>query len=226
VNSVELGVIVAILSTAIGVGLAFVSLKTRWRGRRVVEAVATLPIGLPPVVFSAAILITVISVPGLSQFYGTIVPVIIADVVVTLPFAMRVLSGALITVQNDLLEASSASGAGLSRTLRSVLVPLLLPAIANSAIFVFVRSFLQLGAIVFLVTPGYNLLPTEIFNYWGTGSYGAVDALNVISVVIPLAVLLVVFAAREAVRRVTWRRRDAAPAYVALSNARVAGDTP
>jgi hypothetical protein len=36
----------------------------------------------------------------------------------------------------------------------------------------------------------------------------------------------VVFTAREAVRRVPRRRRDAAPAYAALANAQMAGDTP
>lgn len=189
-HSLYLSVLVAIACVIVAATLSFVSLKTNWRGRRVVEVIATLPIGLPPVVFSAALLITVLSVPGFVQLYGTIVPLVVADVVVTLPFAIRVITGALISIQSSLLEASAASGAGMARTLRKILVPLLLPAAGNAAVLVFVRSFLQLGAVVFLITPSFNLLPTTIFALWGTGQYGQVSALNVVSVVLPIVVLL------------------------------------
>ena len=191
-NSVELALIVSVVTVVLGITLSFVALKTRIRGRRVVEVIATMPIGLPPVVFSAALLITVLSIPGFVTLYGTIVPLVIACVVVNLPFAIRVLTGAVIAIQNQLLEASYASGAGTMRTVGRILVPLLLPAAGNAALLVFVNSLLQLGAVVFLITPSFNLLPTTIFSLWGTGNFGLVNALNVVSVAVPVALLGIV----------------------------------
>ena len=49
-NSVELALIVSVVTVVLGITLSFVALKTRIRGRRVVEVIATMPIGLPPVV--------------------------------------------------------------------------------------------------------------------------------------------------------------------------------
>jgi iron(III) transport system permease protein len=190
----------------VATALAFVALKTKWRGRRIVEVVATLPIGVPPVVFSAALLITLFSVPGFVSLYGTIVPLVVADVVVTLPFAIRVISGALISIQNSLLEASAASGASGARTMRKIVLPLLLPAATNAAMLVYIRSFLQLGAVVFLITPSFNLLPTQIFSTWGVGQYGIVSALNVLSVLLPMAVFALALGVRAAVQAGSRRR--------------------
>jgi iron(III) transport system permease protein len=214
-NSLYLSLVVAIVCVLVASALSFVALKTTWRGRRIVEVIATLPIGLPPVVFSAALLITVLSVPGFVQLYGTIVPLVVADVVVTLPFAIRVITGALISIQGSLLEASAASGAGMFRTMRKILVPLLLPAATNAGVLVYVRSFLQLGAVVFLITPSFNLLPTTIFSLWGTGNYGMVSALNVVSVVLPMLVFLLALAIRRGVRAGTSRiTREPVPTTV------------
>jgi iron(III) transport system permease protein len=202
-NSVQLALIVSIVTVILGIALSFVALKTRMRGRRVVEVIATMPIGLPPVVFSAALLITVLSIPGFVSLYGTIVPLVIACVVVNLPFAIRVLTGAVIAIQNQLLEASAASGAGTLRTVGRILVPLLLPAAGNAALLVFVNSLLQLGAVVFLITPSFNLLPTTIFSLWGTGNFGLVNALNVVSVMVPVALLAAAAVLRVLIRLTT-----------------------
>ena len=212
-NSVELALIVAAVTVVVGTTLSFVALKTKLRGRRVVEVIATMPIGLPPVVFSAALLVTVLSVPGFVTLYGTIVPLVIACVVVNLPFAIRVLTGAVIAIQNQLLEASAACGAGVIRTVTRILVPLLLTAAGNAALIVFVNSLLQLGAVVFLITPSFDLLPTTIFSLWGTGNFGLVNALNVVAVMVPVALLVIAALLRVVLRYASGRmnRRIIAP---------------
>ncbi|WP_460846042.1 ABC transporter permease [Phytohabitans suffuscus] len=196
-SSLVLASAVAVLTTGAALLLSFVAFKTRLRLRRAVEAIATVPVALPPVVFSVSLLITVLFVPGLVVAYGTDVPLVIASVIVFLPFAMRIIASATIQVGDELLEASRVSGARWLRSMVTVMVPLLGVAITNAAIFVFVQSFRELGAVVLLISPSQILLPVKIFSSWEEGEVTSVAVLNVLSAVIPLAVLVVVFSARR-----------------------------
>jgi iron(III) transport system permease protein len=209
-SSLALATVVAVLTTGAALLLSFVAFKTRMRLRRAVEAIATIPVALPPLVFSVSLLITVLFVPGLVVAYGTNLPIVIASVIVFLPFAMRIIAGATIQVGDELLEASRVSGARWLRSMATVMVPLLGVAITNAVIFVFVQSFRELGAVVLLISPSQILLPVKIFSSWEEGEVTSVAVLNVLSAVIPLVVLVVVFgirrligAARRARARVT-----------------------
>src|SRR5262249_39015597 len=147
-----------------------------------------------------------LSIPGLRQFYNTPVLLIIGLVIVFLPFALRIVSGSVISINNEVLEASRASGAGTLRTLRSILTPLLLPALASAAGVVFVLSFRELGAVALVVPPGQGLIMTQTFTLWFSGRYGAVQALNVLAFLITAGVLVLTLAATRVLRRVVSRR--------------------
>jgi iron(III) transport system permease protein len=187
-DSFIVGALVAVVTLAVALLLAVVSFKTRIRGRRLAEVIGTMPIAIPPLVFSVALLLTVLTVPGVDRLYNTSYLLIIAEVVVFLPYGLRVISSTLVSIGDELLEASRASGAAMARTLRSIVVPVLAPALINAGAIVFVMSLRELGSVVLLVPPNMNLMPTQIFTIWGTGDFGAVSAFNVISV---LSIMLV-----------------------------------
>ncbi|MEJ0012105.1 MAG: iron ABC transporter permease [Bauldia sp.] len=192
-NSLWVGLIVSTLVVVAATLLSFVSIRARFRGRRVLEAIATFPIAVPPLVFSVAILLSLLSLPGARAFYNTVTPLLIADAVVFLPFATRVLVGAIIQVHTSMEEASRIAGASAGRTFRLILVPLLTPALIGSFALVFAFSFRELGAIALLVPPGTPLLPTEIFQFWEIGQYGPVAVLNILSVFVLAVALLIVY---------------------------------
>jgi iron(III) transport system permease protein len=191
----------AILAVTSAFILAFISLKTRIRGRRYAELIGTTPLAFPPLVFSVAVLLTFLSIPGLQSFYDTSVLMLIALLVVFLPYSVRVMSSALISINDELLEASAASGAGMWGTIRRVLAPLLGPAFLNAAAIVFVLAFRELGAIALVVPPGKNLLTAHIFGLWNSGVYGSVYALNVVSFLITGVALTLLGVALLLVRR-------------------------
>jgi iron(III) transport system permease protein len=201
VNSVALSCVAVVVAVGAAFALALISLKSDIRGRRIAEIIGTVPIGVPAIVFSVALLVTFVSVPGVKLLYSTAVPLIVAEMIVFLPFALRILSSALIQIQNDLLEASSISGAGPLQTGRRILLPLMRPALLYAAAAVFVLSFRELSAVILLVTANTTLIPTATFSYWVTGNQGQVAALNIVSLLAPLAVVLVAFALAGGGRR-------------------------
>ncbi|MDE3100602.1 MAG: iron ABC transporter permease [Chloroflexota bacterium] len=192
---------VALVTIGLAIVVALVGLKTRVRFRRLADLVGTLPIAFPPLVFSVALLITFLSVPGMSGLYNTVALLLLSMVVVFLPYALRVVSSAVIGIDDQLIEASASSGAGTLRTLRSIVLPLLATAITSAVVVVFVMSFRELGAVALVVPPDMPLLPVQIFGLWEGGLYGAVNAMNVVSFALVAAVLLLAGGASLLYRR-------------------------
>lgn len=183
-TSILLGLIASVLTTAAATLVALASLKSKFRFRRVFEIVATLPIALPSFVFGTFLLIAVLFLPGLVTIYNTRWPVIIAYVVVSLPLAVRVMTGAVIQLNNEFNEASSVAGANRTQTARKVTLPLLRTSLVDSGAVVFSHCFRELGAVVLLVGPNTVLLPALIFSRWDSGQIGVVATLNLLSLLI------------------------------------------
>jgi iron(III) transport system permease protein len=176
--------IAAVLTTAAATLVALASLKSKLRFRRAFEIIATLPVALPSFVFSTLLLLTVLFFPGLLSLYNTRWPLIIAFVIVSLPLAVRIMSGSVIQLHDELTEASSVAGANRAKTGLKVTLPLLRAALVDSSSAVFSHCFKELGAIILLIGPNTLMLPTLIFDDWDAGYLGIVAALNLLSLAI------------------------------------------
>jgi iron(III) transport system permease protein len=192
----------AILALAVSAGvialgglLSYISLKSTSRFRRACEFIAMAPIAIPALVYSVGLLLTVLSIPGLARIaYGSKGVMFAGEVVVFLPLAVRLLASALIQVQDELLEASRLSGAGVARTIRSVIIPILRPAILYTGAIVFVLSYRELAAVVFLVAANTQLVPYLSFSFLQSGGYPMLAALNMVMLAPPLIVICLAFA--------------------------------
>jgi len=187
-TSLLLAAEVSVLTTCAATLIAVIALKSRLRFRRLLEVAGTLPLAVPPFVFSIYLLMSVLFIPGLVHTYATPIPLVVADVVVFLPFAIRILSGAVIQLHDEFTETARVCGSGVARSVFTVL-PLLSTALLSSAVLVFAFSFRELGAVVLLIGPNTSLLPPLIFSLWGTGEIGSVAVLNILSFGISAAVL-------------------------------------
>jgi iron(III) transport system permease protein len=213
-RSILLSAGVALATTACAVLIAFISLKSKMRFRRGFEIVASLPIATPPLVLSVYLLLGVLFIPGLNVTYYTYVPLVVACVIVAIPVALRVVSASVIQMHDDLGDIARVSGAGPLYVMRTVSLPLLRPALILSAIVVFSASFRELGAVILLVGPNTNLLPTYIFSQWEVGGYPLVSALNVLSVVVAALVLSLAALTRRRSRRRTNPENTVPPVVI------------
>lgn len=218
---------VSVLCVAASTVLALVAFKTRVRGRRLAEIIGTLPIAFPPLVFSVIVLITFLSIPGMASFYNTIALLLVAEVIVFLPYGLRVISSSVISIDDQLIEASASSGASTLRTIRSIVLPLLGTALVNALTIVFILSIRELGAVALVVPPGMDLIPTQIFQLWQAGAYGAVNAFNIVFVMLSVVVLVatrgVAYLVARAVAHGQELREDA-PTFTSSSAMRSEAD--
>lgn len=141
----------------VGLPLALVCARARdtWWSR-VLRSLVTLPMVLPPVVAGLALLITwgrrgligaYLQIFGINIAFTT-VAVVMAQTFVSLPFFVSSLEGALRTRGFNEERVASGLGASPSRTLWSVTLPLMIPALVSSTALAFSRALGEFGATI------------------------------------------------------------------------------
>ncbi len=192
VNSAGIAFFVALGSVLVAGLLSFIALKSKSRFRRVCEFIGMAPVAIPALVYSVGLLLTVLSIPALTSIaYGTRELMLVAEIIIFLPITMRVLSSTLIQIKDELIEASTLSGARMFDTIRYILIPIIKPAILYIAAVVFVFSYRELGAIVLLAPQNTPVVPNISFVFWVSGGYPMLAALNVITLTVPMVLVLI-----------------------------------
>jgi molybdate transport system permease protein len=145
------------LATALGVPLAWVLARRRFRGAVLVRALALLPMVLPPVVGGVALLLAfgrrgLVGRP-LSELMGITVPytlsaVALAGAFVAMPFLVVTVEAGLRSLDRRLEEAAATLGAPPSHVLTTVTFPLLAPSLAAGMGLCWARALGEFGATI------------------------------------------------------------------------------
>lgn len=191
----------ALISTVLGVPLAWVLSRTRFPGQRIVRSLVTLPMVLPPVVGGAALLFAlgrrgVVGQP-LAEATGLVLPfstlgVVVANVFVAMPFLVVSVEGALDGVDQRFEGAAATLGAGPLTVFRRITLPLIAPSIRAGMILAWARALGEFGA---TVTFAGNLagrtqtLPLAVFVTLNDDQDAAI-AMSLLLVVVSLIVLV------------------------------------
>lgn len=178
ITSIKLGIMTASTSIIVASVIAYISVKSRMRGKRVMEVVSTLPIVYPSMVFALALLWCFVTIP--TGLPGTIWILVLAYLIIFLPFSVRTMTNSLIQIHSELEEAARTSGASWEVGFFRITMPLLKHALINTFIFVFIQSYRQLGAAVLLVAPGTIVFPVIIMNFWTSSGHLGLTAAAVI----------------------------------------------
>ena len=101
-----------------------------------------------------------------------------------LPVGVRAGAAAFGQLDKSLDEAALMLRASTARTLWTVVLPLLKPAVAASLIYSFVRSMTTVSAVIFLVTAETDLATTFIIGRVGQGDYGVALAYSTVLIVL------------------------------------------
>ena len=128
------------------------------------------------------------SLIGLALFYTTF----------NLPVGVYVMRNSFLQVPREIVDAARVDGASVTRTLLSVLRPLVLPGIATAALYAFLFSWTEfLGALSFMTNDSLFTLPVALSNA-ETGTYGAVNyGLLLAGAVIAMIPCIVVYVALQ-----------------------------
>ena len=184
----------------LGIPLALVlSRSARWPAvpRRLLRALVTVPLVLPPVVGGVALLLLLGRRGLIGQWLPFTIPftpaaVVIAQIFVSMPFLVIAVEGALSSSDRRFEAAASTLGASRLTVFRRITLPLIAPGVASGALLCFTRSLGEFGATITFAGsfPGTTqTLPISTYLLLQTDPNAAI-ALSLVLMVVSVAVLV------------------------------------
>jgi molybdate transport system permease protein len=208
-TALRLSLVSASLATLIclllGVPLAWVLARTTFPGRRLLRAVVTVPLVLPPVVGGVALLLLLgrrgLVGQYLDAWFGISLPfstaaVVLAEAFVAMPFLVIAVEGALRSADPRYEEAAATLGASRFHSFRRVTLPLVAPGVTAGGVLCFARALGEFGATITFAGsfPGVTrTMPLAVYLALETNR----DAALVLSLLLLMVSVLVLASLRE-----------------------------
>jgi sulfate transport system permease protein len=211
--SFRAALVASLFNLVFGVLLAWVLVRYRFPGRRIVDAAVDLPFALPTAV--AGIALTALYAPNgvfgafLLEAFGlriayTEIGIWFALIFVGLPFVVRTVQPVIEEIERETEEVSATLGASRLRTITHVILPVLAPAALTGFALALARSVGEYGSVIFIagnlpnvteIAPLLIVIRLEEFDYDG-------------AVAIAIAMLVIAFAILLAINMIQiWSRR-------------------
>jgi iron(III) transport system permease protein len=195
-NSVLLSAVTATVVMLVMAVCAWLVLRTRLPGRRLLDHVTFVPIAVPGLVLGVALLFVYLRAP--IPVYGTLWILLIAYVTIAMPYGMRYASVSMSQIARELEESAAVSGASWFQSFRRVLLPLLAPGLLAGWVYILVISLRELSSSLMLYSPGNEVLPVVVWERFESGAFPEVATLGVLMTVV--LVILVAGAHRMSTR--------------------------
>jgi sulfate/thiosulfate transport system permease protein len=193
----------AFLNVIFGGIVAWVLVRYRFPGKKLIDALVDLPFALPTAV--AGIALTALYSPN--GWFGryleplgikvafTPLGVIVALTFIGLPFVVRTVQPVLEEAERELEEAAASLGASRLQTFRRVVLPTILPALLTGFALAFARATGEYGSVIFIagnmpmvseITPLFIVTKLEQYDYAGA------TAIAVVMLLVSFALLLTI----------------------------------
>ncbi len=148
----------AVVNVVFGLIVAWVLVRYRFFGKRVVDALVDLPFALPTAV--AGITLATLYAPNgwIGQYFAeydikiayTPLGIVVALTFIGLPFVVRTVQPVLEDVEAEVEEAAASLGAGRWAVFRRVIFPALYPALLTGFALAFARAIGEYGSVIFI----------------------------------------------------------------------------
>ncbi|MFT3691145.1 ABC transporter permease [Paenirhodobacter sp.] len=186
-TSLWLGLTVTLLSLLIGVPAAFALKRFDFFGRDALMNLFTAPLLLPSIVLGLAILLVFVQVRLLGSYTG----LVIAHLIVTTTYVIRIMATAFATLPPSVEEAATMLGASPFTVFRRITLPLMMPGFIASGALSFLMSFDEVVISLFVTGPRVRTLPVEIFDYVESQSNPMTASISVALILATLAIIFV-----------------------------------
>jgi sulfate/thiosulfate transport system permease protein len=199
--------IVTVINAVMGTLIAWVLVRDRFPGKGVVNSLIDLPFALPTIVAG----LTLLALYGPKGPTGiniafTKAGIVVALLLVTLPFVVRAVQPVLIELDREMEQAAASLGAGPFAIFRRIIFPNLLPAVIGGCGLAFSRALGEFGSLV-LITGNIpfddQVASFYIYSQIESDNADAAAAVSVFLLLLSLAALLIL----SAVER--WSSRHA-----------------
>ena len=197
-NTIGLGLFVGIISTVIGFLFAYADAFIRLSGKKIFNILAILPIISPPFALAMSFIMlfgqrgfvthSLLGIPDANVygFFG----LAIVQILTFFPVAYLVLAGLMRQIDPAYEEAARNLGASRFGTFKTVLLPLLMPGVANSFLLVFIQSVADFGNAMVI---GGNFTTLAVKTYLqAMGNYDIKGGTALATVLLTISILMFV----------------------------------
>ncbi len=193
----------AVINLLLGLLIAWVLVRYRFPGRRLMDALIDLPLALPTAVGGLVYASLYVKkgwlgrylVPlGIQAAYSRLAIVLVL-VFIGLPFVVRTVQPVLEDLDPEAEEAAASLGATRGQAFRRVLLPPLYPALVTGFALAFARSLGEYGSVVFVsgnMPYRTEIAPVLIVARLEEFAYGEATAIAVVLLVISFSMLVVI----------------------------------
>jgi iron(III) transport system permease protein len=181
-NSLFLAAAAASIAVMIGAVVAWIDLRTTMPGRRFLDYVSLVPLGLPGIVMAVALIEFWLAMPV--ALYGTLTILLLAYVARYIPLGVRSAGASLRQVDRSLEESARILGASWGFTMREITLPLIRPGLFAGWMLVFVPAIQELSASILLFSSSSITLAVAVYNLYETGHLEPVAALALLNMAI------------------------------------------
>lgn len=197
-NTIGLGLFVSVISTIIGFLFAYADAFIRLSGKKIFNILAILPIISPPFALAMSFIMlfgqrgfvthSLLGIPDANVygFFG----LAIVQILTFFPVAYLVLAGLMRQIDPAYEEAARNLGASRFGTFKTVLLPLLMPGVANSFLLVFIQSVADFGNAMVI---GGNFTTLAVKTYLqAMGNYDIKGGTALATVLLTISILMFV----------------------------------
>ncbi len=181
-NSLILATAAATIAVMMGAVIGWIDLRTKIPGRRLLDYVSLIPLGLPGIVMAVALIQFWLAMPV--ALYGTLTILLLAYVARYIPLGVRAANAALRQLDPSLEESARILGASWGTTMREITLPLIRSGLFAGWLLIFVPAIQELSASILLFSSSSITLAVAVYNLYETGYTEPVAALAIINVLI------------------------------------------
>ena len=172
-----ISVVAAIGSPLLFVLLAYILVRTKWRGRILLDLIVWGSAAIPGILSGLGLLLIFLGTPGLSFLFGSIWALIIVVVLSGSTTGVNISKAVLVQIGTDMEEAGRVSGAGWTRTYIRVVLPLLMPTLILLATLNFVSAAGATSTVILLASRESLTLSVLALEY---AAFGYLEEANIV----------------------------------------------
>ncbi|MFQ3476712.1 ABC transporter permease subunit [Halonotius sp. F2-221B] len=203
--SLQIAVTVTVITTLVGLTIAYFLSKNEFPGKRIVISIINFPTSLPGILIAWGIIVVVgrqgiFSLlasditgarPGTYAFAIGYWGILAGYTYFTLPRVTMTLLSSLENLNQELEEVAYSLGASRIQTFRHVVLPEIMPGVASAVVLAFSINMVAFGTALLLAAGEVSVLPLQIYSViLGFGDYNLASALAVVLTVITLGVIM------------------------------------
>lgn len=171
--------------------IAYILVRTEFRGRRVLDFASWLPFAVPGILLSVGFLWLFLGTPGLRWLYGSMTLLVVATVVSSMPFGVHVIKANLLQLGRELEEASRVAGGSWWATYRHVVLPVLAPVLMVVMVVTFISAARDISNVALLATSETRVLSLLQLDYMVAGRYESAAVVAIITMLLSTGVAVV-----------------------------------